>query len=257
MKTLIFDLDGTMYRGTQIIESAHQFLDYCMSHHIPFIFMTNNSMRTQQENVEHMEKMGYTGIKPEMFYNSAMAACQYVKMHYSGNKAYYVGKLGMRQALLDEGFILDDQNPDFVFVGLDKDATYASYSKALSLLLNGATLIGTNSDRILAKPGGFEVGNGSVVHMFEYASNQHSPNIAKPYRPILDLCLDYFDLKGEDVILIGDNLETDIKLGYENGINTIFVQTGVHSKKDIEKLKIYPTYTVKNLMECLEFDFLD
>ena len=25
MKTLVFDLDGTMYRGTQIIESAHQF----------------------------------------------------------------------------------------------------------------------------------------------------------------------------------------------------------------------------------------
>lgn len=30
MKTLVFDLDGTMYRGTQIIESAHQFLDYCI-----------------------------------------------------------------------------------------------------------------------------------------------------------------------------------------------------------------------------------
>lgn len=38
MKTLVFDLDGTMYRGTQIIESAHQFLDYCIQKDIPFIF---------------------------------------------------------------------------------------------------------------------------------------------------------------------------------------------------------------------------
>ena len=38
MKTLVFDLDGTMYRGTQIIESAHQFLDYCIQNKIPFIF---------------------------------------------------------------------------------------------------------------------------------------------------------------------------------------------------------------------------
>ena len=71
MKTLVFDLDGTMYRGTQIIESAHQFLDYCIQKDIPFIFLTNNSMRTPQENVKHMEEMGYTNIKPEMFYNSA------------------------------------------------------------------------------------------------------------------------------------------------------------------------------------------
>ena len=40
MKTLVFDLDGTMYRGTQIIESAHQFLDYCIQKDIPFIFLT-------------------------------------------------------------------------------------------------------------------------------------------------------------------------------------------------------------------------
>lgn len=191
MKTLVFDLDGTMYRGTQIIESAHQFLDYCIQKDIPFIFLTNNSMRTPQENVKHMEEMGYTNIKPGMFYNSAMAASQYVKKHYEGNKAYYIGKQGMKDALNQEGFIIDDENPDFVFIGLDKDATYASYSKALSLILNGAKIIGTNNDRILAKPGGFEVGNGSVVDMFEYAANQKSPRIGKPNRAILDLCLEY------------------------------------------------------------------
>ena len=210
MKTLVFDLDGTMYRGTQIIESAHQFLDYCIQNKIPFIFLTNNSMRTPQENVKHMQDMGYTNIEPSMFYNSAMAACQYVKKHYKGNRAYYIGKQGMKDALDQEGFIVDDENPDFVFIGLDKDATYKSYSKALSLILNGAKIIGTNNDRILAKPGGFEVGNGSVVDMFEYATNQKSPRIGKPNRTILDLCLEYFGLKEDEIILIGDNLETDI-----------------------------------------------
>ena len=255
MKTLIFDLDGTMYRDTEIIESAHQFLDYCILNNIPFVFMTNNSMRTQEENVKHMLQMGYTDILPSMFYNSAMAACQYVKQNYSQRNAYYIGKEGMKKALLDEGFIITDYNPDFVFVGLDKDGSYQSYSKALSFLLNGAKLIGTNSDRILAKPNGFEVGNGSIVHMFEYASNQESPKIAKPNFPILDLCLKHFNLNKDEVILIGDNLETDIKLGFDNNIETIFVQTGVHKKEDIDFLHIYPTYTVETLMDIVKFDF--
>ena len=191
MKTLVFDLDGTMYRGTQIIESAHQFLDYCIQKDIPFIFLTNNSMRTPQENVKHMEEMGYTNIKPEMFYNSAMAASQYVKKHYEGNKAYYIGKQGMKDALNQEGFIIDDENPDFVFIGLDKD----------------------------------------------------------------DLCLEYFGLKEDEIVLIGDNLETDIKLGYEQNIETVLVQTGVHNKEDIERLKIYPTHVVNTLMDLVDYNF--
>ena len=212
-------------------------------------------MRTPQENVKHMQDMGYTNIEPSMFYNSAMAACQYVKKHYNGNRAYYIGKQGMKDALDQEGFIVDDENPDFVFIGLDKDATYQSYSKALSLILNGAKIIGTNNDRILAKPGGFEVGNGSVVDMFEYAANQKSPRIGKPNRAILDLCLEYFGLKEDEIILIGDNLETDIKLGFEQNIETVLVQTGVHKKEDIEQLKIYPTHVVNTLMDLVDYNF--
>ena len=252
MKTLIFDLDGTMYRDTSIIESAKRFLDYCIEKKIPFIFMTNNAMRTQKENAKHMLTMGYEGIEPWMFYNSAMASCQYVKSISDKRKAYYIGRDGMKMALMDEGFLITEDKPDFVFVGLDKECTYASYSKALSFLLDGATLIGTNKDRVLVKQGGFEVGNGSVVALFEYASNQKSPDIAKPAYPILELCMKHFHLKKEDIILVGDNLETDIKLGYNHGIKTIFVQTGVHTEADIERYHIVPTYTVNTLDELID-----
>lgn len=252
MKTLLLDLDGTMYRGNQIIESAKAFLDHCIEKGIPFLFLTNNSMRTRQENVEHMKQMGYTHIDASMFYNSAMASCQYVKEHYDGSRAFYIGQAGMKEALEENGFTIVENEPDFVFVGLCKDADYAMYSNALSHLLNGAKLIGTNSDRILAKPGGFEVGNGSIVAMFEYASNQKSPQIAKPYTPILELCLKHFNLKKEDVILVGDNLETDILLGKNAGVETIFVQTGVHHACDVERLGILPDRIVESLLDCFD-----
>ena len=256
MKTLIFDLDGTMYRGNQVIESAKQFLEYCQEHKIPYLFLTNNSMRTPEENVLHMEKMGYANLSSTSFYNSAMASCEYVLEHYESRKAFYIGKDGMKQALLSSGFEIIDQDPDYVFVGLDKDASYKTYSDALKYLLNGAQLIGTNSDWILASPNGFEMGNGSIVAMFEYASKQNSPKIAKPYYPILKYCLEHYSLKKEDVLLVGDNLGTDIRLGYENQIETVFVETGVHTRQDLDDYSIKPSYTVSNLMELLKFDFL-
>lgn len=255
MKKLVFDLDGTMYRGNEIIPSAKRFLDFCIHEGIPFYFLTNNSMRTPQENVLHMEKMGYRGIKAEQFYNSAMASVEYVMAHSPSRKAYYIGKEGMRLALEENGFQITEDHPDFVFVGLDKDATYASYSYALQFLLDGAQLIGTNKDWILAKPNGFEMGNGSIVAMFEYASKQTSPDIAKPAYPILKYFLQHFDLHKEEILLVGDNLGTDILLGVENGVDTVFVETGVHTRKDLDVYGIQPTYVVKDLMELLNFDF--
>ena len=91
--------------------------------------------------------------------------------------------------------------------------------------------------------------------MFEYAANQKSPRIGKPNRAILDLCLEYFGLKEDGIVLIGDNLETDIKLGYEQNIETVLVQTGVHNKEDIERLKIYPTHVVNTLMDLVDYNF--
>ena len=86
--------------------------------------------------------------------------------------------------------------------------------------------------------------------------NQISPDIGKILPPILDLCLDHFELDRNDILLVGDNLETDIKLGQNANIETVFVQTGVHTKEDIKRLNIHPTYVIDHLMELPALIFL-
>ena len=161
-KTYFIDLDGTMYRGSQIIEGAKEFIDTLTKRGERFVFLTNNAKRTKRQ--------------------------------YEGRNVWYIGQDGLREALEDNGFTVTEQDVDLVFVGLDNTGTYEKYSKALDFLLKGAKLIGTNNDRLLAQPGGFAVGNGSIVAMFEYASGQVSPKIGKPHAPILEEALKYFQL---------------------------------------------------------------
>lgn len=250
-KTYLLDLDGTMYRGTQVIESAKQFIDELNRRGEEYYFLTNNAKRTKRQNVEHMEKMGYTGIREEQFFTSSMAAAIYAKNQYKERNAYYIGQDGLKEALLDQGFTISESDVDFVFVGLDTSGTYEKYSKGLQYLLDGAKLIGTNDDRLLAQPNGFSIGNGSVVAMFEYASKQKSPKIGKPHAIFLEEALEYIGKQKEDVVIVGDNLETDILLGVENGVESVLVTTGVHSEEDIEKLHIKPDFIAKNLLELL------
>ena len=251
MKTLFLDLDGTMYRGTQIMEGGKEFMDALHERKIPYLFLTNNSKRTRAQNCQHMLDMGYTDIREEDFFTSAMAAAIYARRHYEKRRAFYIGEDGLKEALVEQGFTLCEENADFVFIGLDQKADYQKYSKAVNALTKGAVLIGTNHDRFLAQPGGFALGNGSVVTMMEYASNQKSPRIGKPYAPILEEALRVSGCSKDDVILVGDNLETDIRLGSEHGVETAFVLGGVHDESDIDRLQIHPDHIVADLSELL------
>ena len=140
-KTYLIDLDGTMYRGTEIIEGAKEFIDYLIAQDHPFCFLTNNAMRTKRQNVEHMKNMGFTGIEEKHFFTSSMAAARYMaKQDASKRKAWMIGQDGLREALMEEGFVLTKDHADYVFIGLDKSASYEDYSEALDVLLQGATL---------------------------------------------------------------------------------------------------------------------
>ncbi len=242
-KCYMIDLDGTMYWGVKPIPGAKEWIDSLIRNKIPFLFLTNNASRTPEEACAHMLKMGFRGVTPAHFYTSAMAAADAISLLTPHKKkAYYIGENGMRNALLDNGFIITSNQPDYLFVGLDRGATYSDYSHALKILIEGATLVATNDDRMLLTESGPSIGNGSVVAMFEYASSTKAIKIGKPHSPIIEGALRKMMVAKEDVIILGDNLETDILCGNNAGIDTILVTTGVHTMEDCHRLQIFPTY---------------
>ena len=252
MKTYIIDLDGTMYSGSKNIDGAREFIDYLQSKNLPYIFLTNNATRTKKQAKEHMLNLGFKNIKEEDFFTSAMATAKFITKNYLGKKCFMLGESGLEEALKEWNFDIVQENANFVVIGLDRNATYKKYSDALHNILTGAKFIATNPDRLLANNGTFDIGNGAVIDMLEYASGIEAIKIGKPYQIILDILLEEKNLKKEDIILLGDNLETDIKLGYEADVETIMVCSGVHSEKDIARLKVYPSKVVKNLKELIK-----
>jgi len=252
MKTYIIALDGTMYSGGTNIDGAREFIDYLHSKNLPYIFLTNNATRTKKLAKEHMLNLGFKDIKEEDFFTSAMATAQYIAKNYTEKKCFMLGESGLEEALKECNLELIQENANFVVVGLDRNATYKKYSEALHHILKGAKFIATNPDRLLANNETFDIGNGAVIGMLEYASGVEAVKIGKPYQTILNILLEEKKLKKEDIILLGDNLETDIKLGYDAKIETIMVCSGVHTEKDIARLKVYPTRVVKNLRELIK-----
>ncbi len=63
----------------------------------------------------------------------------------------------------------------------------------------------------------------------------------------MDKAVEQLGLKKEEVVMVGDNYETDIQAGIRNGIDTLLVLSGFTKKEDIPNLPIPATHVLDSL----------
>lgn len=251
-KCCLIDLDGTMYRGDEPIAGAREFIEALQQEGIPFYFLTNNAMRTHAQNKAKMESFGFTNLRKEQFFTSAMAAASYIRHHTTYRRAYCIGEAGLKEALLEQDFLLCDDEVEVVFAGLDAKVSYERLNRAFYHMQNNALLVGTNPDRRLPHKDHFWIGNGAFVALLEYCSEQSALMIGKPQAPMMEEVLRYVHKTKADCVMIGDNLDTDVAFGIQQGVDTIFVATGVHTMQDCQEKGMHPWRCVEHLSDLLE-----
>ena len=86
-KAYLIDLDGTMYKGTDEIDGAAQFIDYLNQNNIPHLYVTNNSTKTPDEVTEKLRNMKIDA-KPDEIVTSALATADYISEEHPNASVY-------------------------------------------------------------------------------------------------------------------------------------------------------------------------
>ncbi|TDM12547.1 TIGR01457 family HAD-type hydrolase [Macrococcus lamae] len=249
----LLDLDGTMYAGTRIIEGAKEFIDYLAEHNLPYLFVTNNASKTPEEVSDKLSSMGFVSTADNVV-TSAMATAMYIAEEKPGASVYVIGGTGIRTALEDAGLVVKvTEDVDYVVIGLDVDITYEKYAVACLAVRNGATFISTNPDVSIPTERGFLPGNGALTSVVAVSTGIEPVYIGKPEQHIMNKAVELIGLPKEELVMIGDLYMTDIMSGINSGIDTLHVQTGVTTYEAILEEKIPPTYSVKNLLEVIDY----
>ncbi|WP_124726659.1 TIGR01457 family HAD-type hydrolase [Staphylospora marina] len=245
---VFLDLDGTLFKGNEVIPGAVEFVNRLEDEGIPFLYLTNNSSRTPEQVAEKLRGFGYPA-EPEQVVTTALAAAAWLKEEMNSPAVYVIGEEGLIRAVEEAGCRIVDEDPEAVVVGLDRQFTYEKMKKACLAIRAGARFIGTNADRALPTEEGFLPGSGSLS-MAIAASTGVSPFfIGKPEAVIMRYALKTLGTKAEETLVVGDNLDTDILAGIRGGMDTLLVLTGVSTEEDLEKTDIRPTYVVRQLAD--------
>lgn len=252
-KGYFIDLDGTMYRGKSRIPAAARFIKRLQELKLEPLFVTNNSTKSPEAVATNLINNHDIAVNASNVYTTALATADYLDQHASSDRrsVYIVGETGLIEAIRSVGFIEDSVSPDYVVVGLDTELTYHKLELAVLAIRKGATFIGTNADSNLPNERGMVPGAGSLVKLVEYATQTQPIMIGKPESIIMNLALKHSGLKVNEVIMVGDNYNTDILAGQSVGMDTLMVYTGLSKKSEIaSKLKL-PTYQVDSLDEWI------
>ena len=248
-KGYLIDLDGTMYNGIEPILAAPRFIQRLQENQIPFLFVTNNTTKTQKDVTDNLRKNFGIAVTEKHIYTGSLATAKYMKSLNKGNKVFAIGETGLKDALSNSGFVEDKENPDFVVVALDRNVTYADFETATLAIQKGAQFIATNKDTNMPSEKGMVPGAGSLAALIIAATRVEPTFIGKPESIIMDEAIEVIGLQKEEVIMVGDNYETDILAGIHNGIDTLLVYSGFTKPEDLTSEMEKPTHQVHSLDE--------
>ena len=260
MATLIFDLDGVIWRGDKLVNlRIPSLMESLSKNNHQVYFLTNNSTRSQRGYQMKLARLGIKAHRDKIIC-SAHAARAYLESHIVGGHGKRrpgifvigekslkneIGKLPVEMVKLD-----DDGKVDYVVVGVDRNFTYRKLARAMRAILDGAKFVATNADKTVPiKNRRMVPGCGSIIAAISTATNQKPYVVGKPNPFIIRDVLEKSCSVRRDMYIIGDRLDTDIVLANRLGLRSVLVLSGAATKEMARKSNglSRPEYVIRDI----------
>jgi glycerol-1-phosphatase len=257
---VVCDLDGVVYRGPEAVDHA---VGALASLPVPVLYATNNASRPPGEVAAHLGDLGLRVRTRDVVTSSQAGAAALAATLGTRAVVLAVGGPGVREALRECGLTVlttadvrqGDHPPiEGVLQGYGADVSAADLAEAAYAVADGARWVATNTDATLPTNRGTAPGNGTLVAAVQRATGRDPEVVGKPHAPLYHLCAQRLGVPVQQVLAVGDRLDTDIAGARAAGMDSVLVLTGVDS---VSSLAVAPptqrpTYLVEDLRALSE-----
>lgn len=252
IKLFLLDMDGTIYLGNQLFDGSLDFINKIRNEKKQFIFLTNNSSVSRDSYINKLNKMGIS-VNEENIFTSGMALAMYLNKNYPNIPIYLSGTNSLKNELSDFGIKFTNDKPRIVVVGFDRELTYQKLEIACKAIDEGAIFLATNIDYVCPIEDGRYIPDcGSICKMITNATKKEPYFIGKPKPDMINILKDKYNLKQDEIAMIGDRIYTDIACGYNAGVVTICVLSGESTMNTINESSIKPDYIFNSIKDLID-----
>ena len=289
---VMFDCDGVLYQSDVILDGVRETFRYLAASGIERRIITNSSTKSQLMLCEKLRGMGITDIKESECFPSSLCVADFISSDFPHVKRVYViGGKGLVSELQNKGLEIfggpddDDEimtdsrfielgesieaaSVDAVVVGYDTRFNYFKLAYASLCFQKNpkCVLIGTNDDMhdriggkwLIPVNGCALAAVTEAVNGLDNLSSRICPIIVgKPNKVFGELVLKESGLSNIDpsrVLMIGDKIETDIRLAKNCGFKSCLVLSGCATMNDVNSASEAdrPDYILNGLVDFLQ-----
>lgn len=246
IRGILFDLDGVLYVGSQVIDGAIGAIAEIKQRGYLCCFITNTSTLSAASLHKKLTGLGFDIAEHEIV--SATRAALIYLHQFDDPVCHLLLADDVKQDF--QHFRQSDSKADFVIVGDIGEAwSYPLLNHVFNLLIGGAELIAIHKNRFWQTERGLQLDIGAFVSGLEYASRKQATIIGKPSPDFFKAALSELGLPPEQAAIVGDDIDSDIGGGQEAGLTGILVKTGKFRQAYAEKSPIVPDLTVPSIAE--------
>lgn len=259
-KVIIFDMDGTIYLGKNLIDGALDTFKYLNDNHIDYLFFTNNSSHDLDFYYQKIKTFGIECDLKKNFYSSTEVTISYLKERNIKN-IFVIGNTCLKKKLRNHFNIIKEYNVnnkvDAVVCGFSTELVYQELKDAsLYLQTRDIPFIATNGDyRCPIEDGLYIPDCGGMIEWLRLCTGKRAKVLGKPNPEIIDYIAKEYKVKKDEILIVGDRLYTDILVGVNAQVDTLCVLSGESSLEDVRNYEHQPTYildSIKSLPDLLK-----
>ncbi len=244
LRGVLLDLDGVVFVGDTAIPGAADALNQLRAQGLTLRFLTNNSTRSSEKLHSDMVAIGLPIERAEII-NTPKAASLYLKQ-FDNPSLYLVLTDNAKQDFF--GFKQSDTKPDFIVMGdIYNGWSYDLLDKIFNMMITGSQLIALHKGRYWLTQKGLQVDVGLFVAGLEYVTGHEAVVLGKPSKTFFELALADAGMKASEVVMVGDDIDTDIGGAQAVGIPGVLVKTGKYRQDLVAKSSVRPAYVVESI----------
>jgi len=265
-EVLLFDAYGVLVRSDGAIPGAVELISHLNAREHDYFVLTNDSSRTIAASTHRYNELGLE-IPEDRVVTSGSLLTRYYRENDlqgaatmalgAGDALEYVRRAGGE--LVD---LTEDARPDVVVIGELTPSLYEDIQIILTALLNQldrgeqVRLVLPNPDLIYPKSAdSFGITAGAIAKMYEAILDERYPNkslrfdrLGKPHHFIYEEGAVRAGVAKDKMIMIGDQLATDVRGALEFGVDAALVQTGLVTARNQDgSWSVTPNYIVSSL----------
>ena len=251
IKSLIFDMDGVLWKDSQPIVNLKEIFIKIKQANINYAFATNKSTNTPESYQKKFAKFGVSVNTNQVITSGTNLASILQEKFPQGGPLYIVGETGLYEILDRFGFFHQERDVLAVVGGLDRKITYKKLSGAVININKGVPFYFTNGDPSYPSPEGDIPGAGAIKAAIETPAGIKpiTPGTPEPF--MFQNALKLLKSRPEETLVIGDRLDTDILGGNRAGCQTALMLSGVTSKATMASSDIKPDYVFENVEQTI------